>query len=26
MVPNHPTDPWTLERALNGVMETETRI
>jgi DNA polymerase-3 subunit alpha len=21
MVPNHPTDPWTLERALNGVME-----
>jgi DNA polymerase-3 subunit alpha len=21
MVPNHPTDPWTLERALNGVPE-----
>jgi DNA polymerase-3 subunit alpha len=21
MVPNHPTDPWTLERALNGVSE-----
>ncbi len=21
MVPNHPTDPWTLERALNGVAE-----
>ncbi len=21
MVPNHPTDPWTLPRALNGVME-----
>ncbi|MCK9542323.1 MAG: DNA polymerase III subunit alpha [Novosphingobium sp.] len=21
MVPNHPTDPWTLERALNGVGE-----
>jgi DNA polymerase-3 subunit alpha len=21
MVPNHPTDPWTLERSLNGVME-----
>ncbi|HZV09025.1 MAG TPA: DNA polymerase III subunit alpha, partial [Novosphingobium sp.] len=21
MVPNHPTDPWSLERALNGVME-----
>ena len=21
MVPNHPTDPWTLERALNGVQE-----
>ncbi|QLC21649.1 DNA polymerase III subunit alpha [Parasphingopyxis sp. CP4] len=24
MVPNHPTDPWTLERALNGVAEFET--
>ncbi|WP_299327493.1 DNA polymerase III subunit alpha [Parasphingopyxis sp.] len=24
MVPNHPTDPWTLERALNGVSEFET--
>ncbi|MEM8695125.1 MAG: DNA polymerase III subunit alpha [Pseudomonadota bacterium] len=23
MVPNHPTDPWTLERALNGVSEFE---
>ncbi|MFN2259467.1 MAG: DNA polymerase III subunit alpha [Parasphingopyxis sp.] len=21
MVPNHPTDPWTLERALNGISE-----
>ena len=21
MIPNHPTDPWTLERALNGVSE-----
>src|SRR3546814_8316177 len=21
LVPNHPTDPWTLERALNGVSE-----
>ena len=21
LIPNHPTDPWTLERALNGVME-----
>ncbi len=21
MVPNHPTDPWTLPRALNGVAE-----
>jgi DNA polymerase-3 subunit alpha len=21
LVPNHPTDPWTLERSLNGVME-----
>ncbi len=21
LVPNHPTDPWTLERALNGVVE-----
>ncbi len=21
LVPNHPTDPWTLERALNGVQE-----
>ncbi len=21
MVPNHPTDPWTLERAMNGVAE-----
>ena len=23
LVPNHPTDPWTLERAMNGVMELE---
>ncbi|QLC24341.1 DNA polymerase III subunit alpha [Parasphingopyxis algicola] len=23
MVPNHPTDPWSLERALNGVAEFE---
>ena len=23
MVPNHPTDPWSLERALNGVSEFE---
>ncbi|MEQ9661835.1 MAG: DNA polymerase III subunit alpha, partial [Parasphingopyxis sp.] len=23
MVPNHPTDPWSLERALNGVTEFE---
>ncbi|NNC71933.1 MAG: DNA polymerase III subunit alpha, partial [Sphingomonadaceae bacterium] len=23
LVPNHPTDPWTLERALNGVAEFE---
>lgn len=23
LVPNHPTDPWTLERAMNGVMEME---
>ncbi|MBP0685481.1 hypothetical protein J8J21_20780, partial [Mycobacterium tuberculosis] len=21
LVPNHPTDPWTLERSLNGVSE-----
>jgi len=21
MVPNHPTDPWTIERALNGIVE-----
>src|SRR3546814_12386036 len=21
LVPNHPTDPWTLDRALNGVSE-----
>src|SRR6201999_3306828 len=21
LVPNHPTDPWTLERAMNGVSE-----
>ena len=21
LVPNHPTDPWTLPRALNGVAE-----
>src|SRR3546814_10544975 len=21
LVPNHPTDPWTLERALNGISE-----
>ena len=21
MIPNHPTDPWTLERALNGISE-----
>src|SRR3546814_11326018 len=21
LIPNHPTDPWTLERALNGVSE-----
>ncbi|NJC33355.1 DNA polymerase-3 subunit alpha [Sphingomonas jejuensis] len=24
LVPNHPTDPWTLERALNGVSELAT--
>jgi DNA polymerase-3 subunit alpha len=24
LVPNHPTDPWTLERALNGVAELAT--
>ncbi len=23
LVPNHPTDPWTLERSLNGVAELE---
>src|SRR3546814_4859694 len=23
IVPNHPTAPWTLERAMNGVMELE---
>src|SRR4029450_57125 len=23
LVPNHPTDPWTLERSLNGVVELE---
>ena len=23
LIPNHPTDPWTLERSLNGVAELE---
>ncbi|USI72326.1 DNA polymerase III subunit alpha [Sphingomonas morindae] len=26
LVPNHPTDPWTLERALNGVSELHTEV
>ena len=26
LVPNHPTDPWTLERALNGVSELATEV
>ncbi|NJC06240.1 DNA polymerase-3 subunit alpha [Sphingomonas kaistensis] len=26
LVPNHPTDPWTLERSLNGVSELATEV
>jgi DNA polymerase III subunit alpha len=26
LIPNHPTDPWTLERSLNGVSELRRRV
>ena len=26
LIPNHPTDPWTLERALNGVIRARGRV
>ena len=26
LIPNHPTDPWTLERSLNGVSRARRRV